>query len=379
MLSFQPSIMVGSYHWNEERVPRDEYQARRRALDEAMDANGWKAVLIYGDAREHAALAYYSSFIPRLRWGMAIIPRAGEPLLLCSNSSRDVPSMKLMTWIPDVRSGWEWAKHVDPYLAKIGADVPADLGIIGLDLIAPVLRAQLDKSLGNRFRLTDADSLFQQGRALRPRETTLVRESCTLASAAAQAMHVTWTAGRGAAQASLAAERHARLAGAQDVRILISGDGGRTLSPTLPETSNDALLGYVGVKVAGFWSELFVSASRGPSPLRDRAMAGLDAALAVLKPGVEAGTVYAAAIGSLGAIHPVLCGSVGWRIGLSPDEGGSLRTGNTEKLTAGTIYALHAGTQDGNGGAIVSAMVALNDKGAAVLCRSPGCPKKGKP
>jgi Xaa-Pro aminopeptidase len=101
-------------------------------------------------------------------------------------------------------------------------------------------------------------------------------------------------------------------------------------------------------------------------------MAGLDAALAVLKPGVEAGTVYAAAIGSLGAIHPVLCGSVGWRIGLSPDEGGSLRTGNTEKLTAGTIYALHAGTQDGNGGAILSAMVALNDKGAAVLCRSPG-------
>ena len=93
-----------------------------------MDANGWKAVLIYGDANEHSALAYFTNFVPRLRWGMALIPREGEPRLLASMSSRDVPAMKLMTFIPDVLSGWNWDTAFDPWLAKLTGDDPMDIG-----------------------------------------------------------------------------------------------------------------------------------------------------------------------------------------------------------------------------------------------------------
>ena len=112
MRTVHPSIIIGSYVWDQDRVPRDEFQIRMAALNRVMDANGWKAVLIYGDAREHSALAYFSNFTPRLRWGMALIPREGEPRLLVSMSSRDVPAMKLMTWIPDVHVRLELGDRV---------------------------------------------------------------------------------------------------------------------------------------------------------------------------------------------------------------------------------------------------------------------------
>ena len=105
MRTVQPAIVIGSYNWDEDRLPRDEFELRGAELNRLMDAQGWKAMLIHGDAREHGALAYYSNFIPRLRWAMALVPRRGEPRLLVSMSARDMPAMKLMTWIADVRTG----------------------------------------------------------------------------------------------------------------------------------------------------------------------------------------------------------------------------------------------------------------------------------
>ena len=82
MRTVQPCIIIGSYAWDQDRVPRDEFQIRIGALNQLMDANGWKAVLVYGDAAEHSALAWFSGFTTRLRWGMALIPREGEPTKL---------------------------------------------------------------------------------------------------------------------------------------------------------------------------------------------------------------------------------------------------------------------------------------------------------
>jgi Xaa-Pro aminopeptidase len=373
MLSFQPSIMIGAYHWNEERVPRDEFQIRRHALDAAMAVQGWSAVLIFGDAREHAALAYYTNFIPRLRWAMAILPRQGEPLLLTSNGARDMPSMKLMTWIADVRSGWEWGKHVDPYLARLEGGATATLGIVGLDLMTPTLCTQLARSLGNRFRLESAEALFPRGRTLRPREASLMRESCALVAAAAQVMRTVWQEGRDPGQAALAAERHARLAAAQDVRTLVSSDNGRSLEPNYHGDGRDeVLLGYIAVKLAGFWSELFVTASRKDSAMLDRARAAIEQAVAALRPGGELDSVFtAAAVLGSASLHPVLSGKIGWRLGLSLDEGGYIMRGNRELIAPGEIYSLHAGTRNDAGGAIASAMVAIGESGAEILCRSP--------
>src|SRR5262244_3194346 len=192
MRTVQPCIIIGSYVWDQDRVPRDEFQIRIGALNRLMDANGWKAVLVYGDAAEHSALAWFSGFTTRLRWGMALIPREGEPRLLISMSSRDVPAMKLMTWIPDVMSGWNWESAFDPWLARFGGDGPIEIGGVGLDLMRPPLAASLRKSLGNRFRLHAADDAVAAVRTMRPRELSQIRVASRLVQTAAAAIVEPW-------------------------------------------------------------------------------------------------------------------------------------------------------------------------------------------
>ena len=376
MRTVHPSIIIGSYVWDQDRLPRDEFQIRMAALHRVMDANGWKAVLIYGDAAEHTDLAYFTNFIPRLRWGMALMPREGEPRVLGSMSPRDVPAMKLMTWIPDLLSGWNWESGFDPWLARLNADEPIDIGSVGFDLMRPPLMRSLEKSLGNRFRLHAADAAVLACRSPRPRGLSTIREASAVVATAAAAFVQAWRDGADVETAALAGERSARLKAAQDVRTLVSFDGGRTLAPFRGtfETKSDPLVGYIAVKHMGYWADMFVSAASASSDLQQRTQAALEAMLQTAGPGVLASDLHAKAIAQLGghALHPVLGGSVGHRIGLSPDEGGALRHDSRHTLAPGEVYSLHVGAHDpASGGAVISAMIAITANGSELLHRSP--------
>jgi Xaa-Pro aminopeptidase len=377
MRTVHPSTMIGAYGFEQDRVPRDEFQIRLRALHGVMDARGCSAMLIYGDAREHSQLAWFTNFIPRHRWALALLPRQGEPRLLVSMSSRDMPAQRLMTWIPEVMTAWTWDNVFDPWLAGLGADAPQDIGTLRFDLMRPALMASLEKSLGNRFRLIAADAEVAALRATRPRELPLIRDACTVVRAGADAFKQAWRDGMGVEAAALAGERKARALAAQDVRTLVSFDGGRTLAPFrgafAPKSKDAPLFGYIAVKHRGYWAEAFVSAADPPSDIRQRARAGLEAALRVAGPGISAADLHAKAIEPLGAhpLHPVLSGSIGRRIGFSPNEGGELRHDARHVLAAGDVYALHVGASDPqNRGAIASAMVTITPKGCEVLVRS---------
>ena len=373
MKTVHPSIVLGAYTWEQDSLPRDEFQIRGKDLNDAMDANGWKAMFIYGDADEHTALAYYTNFVPRVRWTIAMIPREGEPRLLVSMSSRDMPAMKLMTWITDVVSGWQWEAGFDPWIAGLKGDAPIGIGAIGFERIQPRLFNLMEKSIGERIRLSAAQGFDDSKRALRPRELSLLRESCEVLKAASKAMVRAWREGKNAEAAVLEGERVARSLAAQDVRTLVSLDGGRTLEPYRGEfkPSGDEFVAHFAVKVQGFWSELFVSASRGPNPY-PKVDSALDVLKAAVKPGVVGEDLHSKGIQALGtrAIHPVLSSSFGRRIGLSLDEGCPLRADDASPMVVGNVYSLHVGTRDDKGGGIASAMVAITKNGAEVLCDS---------
>ncbi len=184
MQTVQPCVTIGSYIWAQDRLPYDEFTLRLDELRAAMERNGWPAVLVYGDVREHAALAFLSSFIPRVRWGMALLPRTGDARLLCAMSTRDLPAMRTLTWIADVRSGMgpEWEKAFDPWVDGLKGDQAAKLGTLGFDIMAPVLHAAVRRSLGDRFALQRADDIVAiPSRRKRPRELTMMRASCKIA------------------------------------------------------------------------------------------------------------------------------------------------------------------------------------------------------
>jgi Xaa-Pro aminopeptidase len=376
MRTVHPCTMIGSYGFEQDRVPRDEFQIRLRTLHGVTDAKGCKAMLVYGDAREHSELAYFTNFIPRHRWALALLPRQGEPRILVSMSSRDMPAQRLMTWIPDVMSAWTWENAFDPWLAGLGSDAPQNIGTVRFDLMRPPLMASIEKSLGNRFRLIAADTEVR-ARPTRPRELSLIRDACTVVRAGAAAFMQAWRDGMGVEAAALAGERSARALAAQDVRTLVSFDGGRTLAPFRgafeSKSVSTPLLGYIAVKHRGYWAESFVCAADPPSPILERAQAGLEAALRSAGPGIGAADLHAQATQPLGGspLHPVLNGSVGRRIGFSSNEGNELRHDARHVLKAGDVYALHVGTSDPQTvGAVASAMVAITPTGCEVLVRS---------
>jgi Xaa-Pro aminopeptidase len=382
MKTMQPCVTIGSYTWAQDRLPADEFSLRLDELRSAMARHDWRAVLVCGDVREHAALAYLSNFIPRVRWGMALLPASGDARLLCAMSTRDLPAMRSLTWIADVRSGMgpEWDKAFDPWFERFGGQASEQqLGTLGFDLMAPVLHDAVRRSLGERFVLQRADDLVTvPPHRKRPRELTLLRASCALVQEAARVFVDSWRESGEPETAALAAERAARSRAAQDVRTLVSLDGGRTLSPYQGRFDKTAgpLVGYLAVKLTGYWADLFVTLEDEASknPARRRVEPALDALIAAMRPDVRAGDLHAKAIAALAPLplHPALSGSVGHGIGLSLHEAPELRAGADATLVEDGVYSLQVGIADADAGnALLSAMVRNAKNGVEVLLRSP--------
>jgi Xaa-Pro aminopeptidase len=380
MRTVQPCVTIGSYVWAQDRLPYDEFTPRLDELRAAMDRHGWPAVLVYGDVREHAALAFLTSFIPRVRWGMALLPRTGEARLLGAMSTRDLPAMRTLTWIADVQSGMgpEWEKSFDPWIARLKGDQAAKLGTLGFDIMAPVLHAAVRRSLGDRFALQRADGIVAvPSPRLRPRELTMMRASCKLLETTAKTFAESWRGSREPESAALDAERVARSLAAQDVRTLISHDGGRTLVPYQGrfEKCPGPLVGYLAVKVAGYWADMFVTVDdSATTPAARHAAAALDAIIAIARPGMRVDSLHAKAIAALAPfkLHPALSASVGRGIGLSLHEGPEFRAMADTALVEDGVYTLQVGIADAeSGNALLSAIVRSTATGAEVLARSP--------
>jgi Xaa-Pro aminopeptidase len=379
MRTMQPSVTIGSYTWAQDRLPSDEFQLRLDELRTAMEQHSWPAVLVYGDVRDHGALAYLSNFIPRVRWGMALLPRSGDPRLLCAMSTRDLPAMRGLTWIADVRSGMgpEWEKAFDPWLAQLRVEQAMELGTLDFDLMAPLLRDAVERSLAGRFTLQRADDVLAVPPARkRPRELTMMRASCRLVDIAAKAFVDSWRSNHEPETAALDAERTARSLAAQDVRTLVSLDGGRTLIPYAGRFKKTDLpaLGYLAVKLAGYWADMFTTVNNGATDVSKYTEAALDSLFVAVRPGARACELFATAAEALKPfkLHPVLGDSVGHGIGLSLHEGPEFRAAEDAALLEDGVYALQAGIADADAGnVLLSAIVRCTAKGAEVLVRSP--------
>ncbi len=379
MQTVQPSVMLGSYVWAQDRLPADEFTLRLDELHAAMDRNGWPVILVYGDVREHAALAYLSNFIPRVRWGMALLPRRGDARLLCAMSTRDLPAMRTLTWIADVQSGMgpEWTKAFDPWFERLKGERAINIGTLGFDFMAPVLFQSVRASLGDRFVLQRADDISPVPPIRkRPRELTMMRASCKVIEAAANTFAASWRGSHEPETAALDAERTARSLAAQDVRTLVSLDGGRTLAPYQGrfEKIPGPLVGYIAVKLAGYWADMFVTVNDARSKATQQAEAALDMLIAKMRPGAPVADLHATAVDALAPseLHPVLSGSVGHGIGLSLHERPQFRAAGDGAVMENAVYTLQIGIADAaSGNALLSAMVRSSPKGADILTRSP--------
>jgi Xaa-Pro aminopeptidase len=94
----------GCSTWDPKEVPQAEFQARLDAVRSEMARQDLDVLMIYGDNYSFADLCYLTNYFPKVRGGIAIVPRVGALSLLLNIGSRDVPFAKTLTWVEDVRA-----------------------------------------------------------------------------------------------------------------------------------------------------------------------------------------------------------------------------------------------------------------------------------
>jgi Xaa-Pro aminopeptidase len=367
MQTMHPTLLIGPGDWDPQQMPREDYDARLAAL--WRDHDNASGAIVYGDSRDHAALAYLTHFTPKLEAAMALIPRRGEPQILIGGGINMLPAAKPLTFVSALaplrnaaKSAADWAR---------GLEAGTGLVMIGGEAMPHGLRSALECALGTNIHIESGDAALQaRMRKKSPREIRTLRKACAILDAATTELRHAALGGDCATDCIIKAERAALQRGAQDVRSLFSVDGGRTLRPfDVPMAQRqDPLQVYLAVRHNGYWAEGFVRASTTEDALERKAKAILHDMLAEVKPGLSCRRLQEIAYASCGTLHPLADGMFGSSIGLSLDEPPLLKRDSEAMLEQDAAYSLRGGLIDKGGtGAIVSSMIAVTAQGAAVL------------
>lgn len=369
MRTMHPTLLIGPADWDRERMPHEEFRARIDALWRGHPRAG--GAIVYGNAFDHAALAYLTNFTPKLEAALALIPRGGEPQLLVGGGVNMIAAARPLTWVEQLKPLREPGKAAADWAR--GLPTGSRLLLIGGDAMPYDMRRALDIALGAAFAIDDATSALQtQMLRKNSRELAAIREACAGLDRAVAALREAHKLGAGVTACVLAAEHAAQRGGAQDARALFSLDGGRTLRPfdVSVEQGVEPLQVYLAVRHAGYWAEGFVRASNSPDPLYEQAARVLTAMISSAKPGVTGRALASVATAARGALlaHPMTEHVLGNSIGLALEELPLLEAASEAWLEPGTVYSLRAGVLEAQGrGAMASAMLRMTEHGNEVL------------
>jgi Xaa-Pro aminopeptidase len=245
----------GCSTWDKQQMPEEEYQGRLEVVRQQMDQQGLDALVIYGDNYSFADLCYLTNYFPKVRGGIAVVPRTGAISLLLNIGSRDVPFAKTLTWIEDVRASNQVGADGAKLLKEKGFE-KARLGLVDSGQGFPLPQWEEMKSALPQVTWQSLHSLLQP---IRLRKTArelaamgaagrLLREICQDAASVIKP-------GRKEYEIVADIDRLARNKGAEDIRILA---GEKRLNP--PSFKQAASIGshwsvYFAVQHERYWAE----------------------------------------------------------------------------------------------------------------------------
>jgi Xaa-Pro aminopeptidase len=369
MHTMQSTLLVGPADWDAARMPKEEFLARTVGLWRIAPAAA--GAIVYGDRAHHAELAYLTHFTPKLEAALALIPRVGAPRLLVGGGVGMMQAAKPLTFITGVQPLRNVGATVSQWVREqSGGGRPV---LIGRPYMPHALHQEIAGVLG-----TIADKTADVGTLMRrksPRELAAIREACASLDAAVTAMRQAQRAGSGASATVLAGERVAQMRGAQDVRTLLSLDGGRTLRPfeTPVERAIDPLQVYVAIRQYGYWAEGFAVVTASSNPYVRGANEILQYAIGMVAPGRRCGDVARETNEAMAPLqsHALTQRVMGNAIGLALEEHPLIGADSTDVFEAGGVYSLRVGLSDAREHVIASAMIAVNAYDCDVLWSSP--------
>ena len=366
MRTMHPTLLVGPADWDPQRMPLEEFQARLAVL--WRDGGQAGGAIVYGDAADHAALAYLTHFTPKLEAAIALLSRNGDARLLVGGGINMIPAAKPLTWIGNLLPLRSAAKAVAEWSATLPGG--GSLMLIDGDAMPYAMHREIVAALGSDVSIGDATPIVRaQMRRKSARELAAIREASQMLGEAVAALRQ--AKDRGVTAAVLAAEHVAWRRGAQDMRSLFSLDGGRTLLPfDVPVGATvDPLQVYLAVRHSGYWAEGYVMLSAQPHAPLIAAEAALRATLRQVAPGVTPGALTETLATAMTAFapHPATApAAIGIGLALQQDLPAD------EPLGVGEVLSLRAGISDPQqGSAMVSAMVAVTENGRDILWSAP--------
>jgi len=236
-------------------VPQAEFQARLDRVRNDMALLNLDALVIYGDNYSFADLCYLTNYFPKVRGGIAVVPRDGALSLLLNIGSRDVPFAKTLTWVEDVRAsnlvGADGAK-----LLKEKGFEKARLGLVDSGQGFPLPQLEEMKSALPAVTWENIDALFQPIRLQKTqRELAAMAAAGRLLKEICQDATAFIKPGRKEYEIVADIDRLARDKGAEDIRILA---GEKRLNP--PSFKQAASLAshwavYLAVQHERYWAE----------------------------------------------------------------------------------------------------------------------------
>ncbi len=230
-------------------LPVEEFDVRASAIRHELVRQALDALVVYGDARDYAPLAWVTGLVPMLRWAIVVVPaQSAVELFVAMPGSRDVTTIGGLAAVATVDG-----------IEALGGSLRRfrRVGLAGARHMRARQEAVIRESVGD---VVDGDALIAQ-LAAEPSEgeVGLLEEAGTLAEEAARIVERAWRQGMATGPALLEGDLFARELGAHDVRLMWSDDGGATFRPLTQAASRrpHPFPFYLALERRGYWGEAF--------------------------------------------------------------------------------------------------------------------------
>jgi Xaa-Pro aminopeptidase len=279
----------GCSTWDPKQVPTELFQARLDAVRREMARQNLDALVIYGDNFCFADLCYLTNYFPKVRGGIAVVPRDGAISLLLNIGSRDVPFAKTLTWVEDVQASNQVGADGAKLLKEKGLE-KANVGLADSGQGFPLPQFEDMKRALPQVSWVNCDSMLQPLRLVKSaQELAAMREAGRVLREICVGAGGFVKPGRKEYEIVADIDRLARDKGAEDIRILA---GEKRLNP--PSFKQAANLGdhwaiYIAVQHERYWAEagrtFILSADAKPAAAYRKAQEIVAAMAKQLKPG----------------------------------------------------------------------------------------------
>jgi Xaa-Pro dipeptidase len=260
--TMQPALKRGRDVWDRINMPKAEFLERVAKIQEQMERQGMEALLLYANnGNEYADPCYISNYIMKTPQGAIVaITREGEVALICEGFARDLPGVKAITWVEDVRSCEDVSRHAIAFLSEKGL-IPSTIGLVGLEQSMPHEQFRFFLESTGSCTLIRADRMIRDMRIIKSqREVDQVRRSARIVAQAFKRLCQTTSSQFNEKSIEAVMGREAYLEGAEDARILIArydGNDNRALRPCeeLPISAHERVSLFLAVEFERYWAQ----------------------------------------------------------------------------------------------------------------------------